>query len=304
MPAIAIAIFIIGRVGQKWLFCATFFCAGLACLCATFVEGQSHLMWLKITFVMIGKCRWIWALCENRSNCWVFAGKFTISAGNTIMPVYTAELYPTSIRNVGVGACNVAAGLALILTPYLDILVSFPHLSQWVVGRKLFCHDDSLIPLRWKSSFISSWPCWRRGVYSEASSWFSCPSTTTGTQVRAQSGTLTRKGEWMDGPWRDWGELNRDERWTLLPQKLSCMNGCYWWGAVSFSLSTILTITDEWPGVSNKMKSVQVVRRWFNKYEAYLYPCDKCIKCVYSLPKSTALVVFGGILFFKQQMGV
>lgn len=40
------------------------------------------------------------------------------------MPVYTAELYPTSIRNVGVGACNVAAGIALILTPYLDILVS------------------------------------------------------------------------------------------------------------------------------------------------------------------------------------
>lgn len=55
MPAIAIAIFIIGRVGQKWLFCATFFCAGLACLCATFVEGQQHLMWLKITFVMVGK---------------------------------------------------------------------------------------------------------------------------------------------------------------------------------------------------------------------------------------------------------
>lgn len=54
MPAIAIAIFIIGRIGQKWLFCATFFCAGLACLCATFVEGQQHMMWLKITFVMIG----------------------------------------------------------------------------------------------------------------------------------------------------------------------------------------------------------------------------------------------------------
>lgn len=53
-----------------------------------------------------------------------YTGKFTISAGNTIMPVYTAELYPTSIRNIGVGACNVAAGLALILTPYLSILVS------------------------------------------------------------------------------------------------------------------------------------------------------------------------------------
>lgn len=40
------------------------------------------------------------------------------------MPVYTAELYPTAIRNVGVGACNVAAGFALVLTPYLSLLVS------------------------------------------------------------------------------------------------------------------------------------------------------------------------------------
>lgn len=53
-----------------------------------------------------------------------FTGKFTISAGNTIMPVYTAELYPTAIRNVGVGACNLAAGFALVLTPYLSMLVS------------------------------------------------------------------------------------------------------------------------------------------------------------------------------------
>lgn len=41
------------------------------------------------------------------------------------MPVYTAEMYPTAIRNAGVGACNVAAGLALILTPYLSMLVKF-----------------------------------------------------------------------------------------------------------------------------------------------------------------------------------
>lgn len=51
-------------------------------------------------------------------------GKFTISAGNTVMPVYTAELYPTAIRNAGVGACNVAAGVALIIVPYLSLLVS------------------------------------------------------------------------------------------------------------------------------------------------------------------------------------
>lgn len=102
IPAIAIAMYIIMKVGKKWLFCGTLFCAGVACLCAALTEGQEDILWLKITFLMIGK--------------------FTISAGNTVMPVYTAELYPTAIRNVGVGACNVAAGLALILTPYLSLL--------------------------------------------------------------------------------------------------------------------------------------------------------------------------------------
>uniref|UniRef100_A0A1B0BL36 Major facilitator superfamily (MFS) profile domain-containing protein n=1 Tax=Glossina palpalis gambiensis TaxID=67801 RepID=A0A1B0BL36_9MUSC len=102
IPAIAIAMYIISKVGKKWLFSATLVCAGIACCCAAITEGQEDILWLKITFIMIGK--------------------FTISAGNTIMPVYTAELYPTAIRNVGVGACNVAAGLALILTPYLSLL--------------------------------------------------------------------------------------------------------------------------------------------------------------------------------------
>lgn len=52
------------------------------------------------------------------------------------MPVYTAELYPTAIRNVGVGACNLAAGFALVLTPYLSMLVSC---------TSVFSSDDSEI---------------------------------------------------------------------------------------------------------------------------------------------------------------
>lgn len=102
IPAIAIAMYIILKIGKKWVFCATLVGTGIACLCAAITEGKEHVLWLKITFVMIGK--------------------FTISASNTIMPVYTAELYPTAIRNVGVGACNIAAGLALITTPYLSML--------------------------------------------------------------------------------------------------------------------------------------------------------------------------------------
>lgn len=57
IPAIAIAMYIIMKVGKKWLFCSTLFCAGLACLCAAMTEGKSDLLWLKITFLMIGN--WI-----------------------------------------------------------------------------------------------------------------------------------------------------------------------------------------------------------------------------------------------------
>ena len=51
-------------------------------------------------------------------------GKFSIASSNAIAPVYTAELFPTVIRNLGVGSSNVAAGLALVLVPYLWNLVS------------------------------------------------------------------------------------------------------------------------------------------------------------------------------------
>lgn len=63
----------------------------------------------------------------------LITGKFTVSAANTVMPVYTAEMYPTAIRNAGVGACNVAAGLALILTPYLSLLVCFSVKLRFII---------------------------------------------------------------------------------------------------------------------------------------------------------------------------
>jgi hypothetical protein len=53
-------------------------------------------------------------------------GKFAISSSNVVMPVYTAELFPTKMRNLGVGASSVPAGVALILIPYLwDMVNSF-----------------------------------------------------------------------------------------------------------------------------------------------------------------------------------
>lgn len=47
--------YIIQKTGKKWLFCGTLTTAGLACLGAAVMEGKEDLLWVKITFVMMGK---------------------------------------------------------------------------------------------------------------------------------------------------------------------------------------------------------------------------------------------------------
>lgn len=58
------------------------------------------------------------------------AGKFSVSSANVIMPLYTAELFPTVIRNLGVGTSNIPAGIALIMVPYLWDLVSTKTMAR------------------------------------------------------------------------------------------------------------------------------------------------------------------------------
>lgn len=58
------------------------------------------------------------------------AARSLIACSNMIMPVYTAELFPTVVRNLGVGACNMSGGLAMVLVPFLWQLVSISRLKD------------------------------------------------------------------------------------------------------------------------------------------------------------------------------
>lgn len=49
-------------------------------------------------------------------------GKFGITSAFSIVYVYTAELYPTVVRNMGVGASSMASRLGSILSPYFVYL--------------------------------------------------------------------------------------------------------------------------------------------------------------------------------------
>lgn len=104
IPAIALSIPILFKTGRRTPVFASMIVCGLACIASELFSVSLGNTWVIISCLMIGK--------------------FTISATNVMLPIYTAELYPTVIRNLGVGATQVAAGLALICIPYLWDLVS------------------------------------------------------------------------------------------------------------------------------------------------------------------------------------
>ncbi|XP_066998646.2 organic cation transporter protein [Anabrus simplex] len=113
IPAIGGSIFILLKLGRRWPLSLTILGGGLACLLTLAVPED--LQWLTIGLAMVGK--------------------FLVSSSNAVMPVFTAELYPTVMRNLGVGSSNVSAGIALMLVPYLwNLAVMSPAVPMALLG--------------------------------------------------------------------------------------------------------------------------------------------------------------------------
>lgn len=95
--------------------------------------------------------------------------KCIIGANNAIIPTYTAMQYPTVVRNFGVGMGNLAAGVALILVPYMWLLVRriksnldfrpFRLTQEWLSSFGIFSIGThrSLIADEYNGSVRSDW---------------------------------------------------------------------------------------------------------------------------------------------------
>ncbi|XP_071504212.1 organic cation transporter protein-like [Diadema antillarum] len=95
IPAYLLAVPVINTAGRRPGLAGCMLLGGLACLCTSFIPPGVALSVVAMV------------------------GKFGITASYGIIYLYTAELYPTEIRSVGVGTCSMFARVAGILAPLI-----------------------------------------------------------------------------------------------------------------------------------------------------------------------------------------
>nr|KAG5711002.1 hypothetical protein BaRGS_013736 [Batillaria attramentaria] len=95
---------LLNRTGRRVLHCFTMLLGGVACVAIIFpvLYGDSSHDWITITLSMIGK--------------------FGASAAFAIIYVFSAELFPTMVRNSSMGASSVCARVGGIVSPYVATL--------------------------------------------------------------------------------------------------------------------------------------------------------------------------------------
>lgn len=100
-PAYSLAIFLLDRIGRKKLHCSFMVLGGLACLSTIFpvLFGDKSIQPLTLALAIVGKIG--------------SAGAFGV------VYVFSAELFPTVVRNAGMGASSCIARVGGMLAPYV-----------------------------------------------------------------------------------------------------------------------------------------------------------------------------------------
>lgn len=170
IPAILISVFILLKMGRRMPLCITMVAGGIACLLTTILPPSTYYGYNTFIFFRIRAHFTVlrYPLFAD-TNEWVslslvMAGKFSVSSSNVIMPLYTAELFPTVIRNLGVGTSNIPAGIALIMVPYLWDLVSPDGVSSKFENKEF--RRKPRQRHRFGQDFLTRGRVWRKTIFS------------------------------------------------------------------------------------------------------------------------------------------
>ncbi|XP_077977092.1 organic cation transporter protein-like [Glandiceps talaboti] len=130
VPAYLLGIVIMDnrRLGRRWSMFYTMVIGGIACITASFVPPCGKYLWLGITITMISK--------------------FSITCSFGMVYVYTAELFPTPARSLGVGLCSMFARIGGIVAPQLLLMSSlWKNLPAIVFGVAAIIAGILILPL-------------------------------------------------------------------------------------------------------------------------------------------------------------
>ena len=113
IPSYIFCILSLDRFGRKGILCFSQILAGSTCILAAVLPLPPHLNFISIILSLIGK--------------------FAASAGFAVVFVYTAELFPTPVRNSAIGLCSTSARLGGILSPFVASLAATSPLLPFLI---------------------------------------------------------------------------------------------------------------------------------------------------------------------------
>ncbi|XP_076330221.1 organic cation transporter protein-like [Tachypleus tridentatus] len=105
-PAYLCTIVAIKRLGRRIPLMSTMVAGGIACALTTLFPEH---LWARVTLTMFGK--------------------FCITCSYVIIYVFSAEIYPTVVRNVGVGCSSTCARIGAIVAPFMKEVGAVSHPS-------------------------------------------------------------------------------------------------------------------------------------------------------------------------------
>ncbi|XP_021068595.1 solute carrier family 22 member 5 isoform X1 [Mus pahari] len=115
VPAYVLAWLLLQYLPRRYSISAALFLGGSVLLFMQLVPSDLH--YLSTTLVMVGK--------------------FGITSAYSMVYVYTAELYPTVVRNMGVGVSSTASRLGSILSPYFVYLGAYDRFLPYILMGSL-----------------------------------------------------------------------------------------------------------------------------------------------------------------------
>ncbi|XP_078667334.1 organic cation transporter protein-like [Branchiostoma floridae x Branchiostoma belcheri] len=103
IPAYLGSIYLLNKFGRRWPLCILLVFGGISCIVAFFIPKS--LGWLTTTLAMIGK--------------------FCITATFGIVYVFSAEIFPTVVRQIGIGMASMSARVGGIVAPFVNLLETY-----------------------------------------------------------------------------------------------------------------------------------------------------------------------------------